>query len=1821
MLALLLFLGAASALQTFPVFNSNLCVPSSTTQAIPYNEYVASIDSNLTFDPVQGTWSVTTYELCNPSVSTLPCKSVYQLEAVRRNMDSTCGTCPYDQDPYYVANDPYSTTGQFLNMFGPCFDATPPLQTVCVQHPALNPQTFMGTYHYPMQMPLTDAIWLNSIYQGQPSTTPVPVHTFLGTDSPWITQDVTAKNPSQYGLGKASVEASRDGVRLINKTTNQQNDQLTAAFLQPYRQVNGVEQWIKWAQFFCYPGCHKDSMMQYVIVRQIDITQHPENYYLAKYVDSGNELMRCARCQKYDASYNWDESNDAPFDPRANIFALQCYPWFGAVPSVNYTRSRGYFFNSIFLPHSTDSDGVSEPAAEERVVSVACPVNTYNRVCAHTKRRFFWTAPDKYPCTPCPPGYHTAGLQGQWYCRPPPGNLFTFQPLSVVTNVWGNRDLLSRSQTFRELECGYLPQHCMQEDCNGMLPDEYNEHFVFDTLLKNRPCASGSYCPDAFTEIGCPFDRPWSPAGSSSLQNCSCAAGKYMSPSGACLPCTPACTQTTGYYLPQSLCLLKNGATADAPCQPCTNLPPANATPTGNGWELAGAGGICPFTCAYGCTLGLAQPDSQLSLCVTRYLCSPVTTPPTGANGKYVFYSAPLPTDGLTVVRDGSGVTCNKAPLLTNALQTQGSPWQPQTLSCFGQCAGGVQQLCYAQPSTAPLQFPSMPWYALDAIVQCKSCPSPSLLPSNAIPAVYVALDKPSCVGGSFIQCTTPGSYFNASAWACQSCLERQALVCPNSTRLRGQGCLGVQTPFNRQAPSADCIRCTLPLPAADSKTFLNYISVNGTEATGGCAYEQCAASRPTFYWSVACGGDVQGTQLPCHYDCLAGQYLASACTTDADRICRNCTTWLPGSHQLYDCVALADSQWEPCQAGFYCLGGGSQLQCPPLRTSQPGAKALSDCYCKVGMRENEAGTCVPYQCQGTVQDPALPGPSLRSAYYMTLDPTTLASTTCLPCGGGASTWGAGVELASCMCPLGLFASLNTSRTIQCLPSCPAPTCTDPLMLPTPCTRSLRSNACQCAFQPFWGLLPNQQQAGTSCSGACLSGYMPTGAQSRPLRGEPRVSGSMVYVTDAAWTPLATQPQRVVALATTGVPDELALVAGVYHVEYVFWSTQDSPFISAQTLAANGAQQQWQLYGTATDWQNNTYAIQAVAVSRWDVVRLPHTLYVAAVVLVSGGGKFKLMLSISPFDYGQFPDTQASSSNTTLYSGTTGISVVGLTHSSTGVTDSAEPLGGYFYVAYNLGGYCGGLLLVSPFQQQVLTSVPGICPTATSPPLQSVAVRLDPAQPSTKYTAVYALVGGALYRLTLGQGTMPASSLIAPSPGGGLLVSLSSTALLLLNTSGLQGADTQEWAWVSMAGMPQGTAPFLLSATPITPTTATLVAAYGGGIYTLGTTQCAVGFYWDGVGCTAQACTQVQQCDATRTLVNNMCVCLPGFFQTSQTLPCSQCLAPSYCNGGTKKSCPSGLATVAPQASSDNDCLCPATGQYASSATGCSNCPPNFWCPDRWGLFQCPGTASSSSTGAQFPIGCGCLPGYTGPNCALCPAGFYCPLSSTASASNMAVYYAGVPPDAIALLRDGLFNFFTLDSSRIATVNSPADLDSVLYVKALPATNHTPQALMVMVQVPSSLQQKVTGWGGLLKQLFDAAHFNYTLSGQPIQQSAPTVNVPVACLTGKVPSSPVPSTCVCAPGYQTSGQQCAACPANYYKAPSGAGTCIPCAVGLTTNGAVGASACVNPPPYSPPSDGGGSPTVLIGAVAGGIVGLLALLYIMQAFIFTHAPQQ
>ena len=427
-----------------------------------YNYYVDST-TNVTFDAVKG-WTVISHEKCNPETDPTRC-GTYSLQAVRKYPSplSKCTYCPYHLDPYWYTDNKYldltKKDDPLYPMYGPCLENLPSMKMVCLQHHALFPQKFFGTYFYPQQRPLSGSLWQE--YFNVEDNFDYPEHQFLSYGGTESTYDIYNHviPPTAYGLGKEAVISDLGKIKFIYKGNRSVNIQLTEEFKVPYNLYDDrVEQWMKWAQYYCMPGCHRNTRYSLFRVRSVDIEGDPELAYLSIFIDDDlSRLHACRPCPPYTASYNWIDYG--PAHPRTNILADQCYPWFGSIP-IMVPLGQSYIMNVSITKWNPSIDKVVLPNTDYDVYLSICPVNTYNRICAHTKEYIYNAAHDtnppstekmkQYACTQCPTGYHTNGKVGQWYCVPPIGKIFVQgEMLQANPNVWGDRNLMTY-----ELECG-----------------------------------------------------------------------------------------------------------------------------------------------------------------------------------------------------------------------------------------------------------------------------------------------------------------------------------------------------------------------------------------------------------------------------------------------------------------------------------------------------------------------------------------------------------------------------------------------------------------------------------------------------------------------------------------------------------------------------------------------------------------------------------------------------------------------------------------------------------------------------------------------------------------------------------------------------------------------------------------------------------------------------------------------------------------------------------------------------------------------------------------------------------------------------------------------------------------------------------------------------------------------------------------------------------------------------------------------------------------------------------------------------------------------
>ena len=475
----------------------------------------------------------------------------------------------------------------------------------------------------------------------------------------------------------------------------------------------------------------------------------------------------------------------------------------------------------------------------------------------------------------------------------------------------------------------------------------------------------------------------------------------------------------------------------------------------------------------------------------------------------------------------------------------------------------------------------------------------------------------------------------------------------------------------------------------------------------------------------------------------------------------------------------------------------------------------------------------------------------------------------------------------------------------------------------------------------------------------------------------------------------------------------------------------------------------------------------------------------------------------------------------------------------------------------------------------------------------------------------------------------------------------------------LRVADLVQRTFVEVQDVPFPTAPSAFGVTGTNTGAALLVGANTSTLFTLAAGNCnwmltpggssGVPQYWDGAQCRAHACVRARAClvdqgqfwDATRM----QCACVPGYYAFAYVpqLACAQCApdvnsgAGFYCPGnGSHIACPSATMTSPVGATAASDCVCRA-GQYYVAATGaCATCRGGSWCPNQWSALACPGAAdpARSDAGYAYPKVCRCAAGYVGVRCDPCPAGLFCPITGATKATNNAVVVQFIGSfDPCPLLTAALADYF--GTSSLWYLRRPAPevwAARVLCVYVPAPVTGVPSAAMLMVQTDSPTDAQNSAVLGLpaflASLLLPAPHqapqgnnasssSNVYLAVVPASQPSTYPvenNTALACPGGKSPSSDA-TTCVCAPGFETSQQQCSGCSAGSYKAYAGPGVCLACPLGASSP--IAASACVGV------FGNGGNSTdasglsqqqiyIIAGGVAGGVAGVGLLVWGLMA---------
>ena len=1088
----------------------------------------------------------------------------YLTEGVLYNA-SLCGFCPYSESPPQDIPAEYLLPGGIrylpMPMFGPCIDGQPSTHTLlsCIQNQILYPPDFVGEYFYPNQA-------LNP-YVGFPSFH----HSFVeGATSGSITNvyaDGTPLAPTDYALGRGNTLRNLGTFQILNNATGAVNTTLTALIQSPY-QTNastGNEGWTKWSQHFCRPACHRDAIAQQAQIRPSDYAGKPSLSFLARRTATAGggtnplSVIRCVKCPAYQSAYTWgtlDDLNnynaDVPADPRGIYVFQDCFPWFGSVPTLtpyvgNLSAPTYLFANVTVVAHDPAVDGVLLPTYNKQYVGRPCPVNTFNDRCAHYHKYTaiatlpaptYTTTSASMPqpqCRPCPSGgFHTAGLTGAWFCLPPPGQTAlltpsTYDPTASALRgllnmfvdprnaslLWARRDILGY-----EWECGTRPEHCYQcASVPGMankLPHEFNEQVLLANLLVWQACPAGYYCPTALAApIACPPAFPWSPAGSASQANCTCARGTYLDGgTRTCRPCNSPSMCGVGQFLSGgTVCAQTDGATSGGACVACANAPPGG-TYLANGIEVrtvaAAASsayyyayqGVCPFDCP------LRTQLQGEGACLSAYTCAPLAQL-FDAAGRVVF------SGNLATLRDGFRVlpVCRmqrnltdaaSTAVLTDAVANPNAGWLPAATTCAQAMPGLCDQPNAICSVTANATFSSN--------VACGLCASP---PANGF---YDTVAMTAQLAYTCDVRCTYGFYYNRTGQGnCSSCEALTAAICGGSNmHLRGGGCYGDPTPFPTLTnlpllAQSNCILCSVAIPPAGQ-----YLDIADP---AGCSVKGCqtpANVGQTAYIVTDCGGTTNYITAPCTLACAPGYWLngcvspGHCCSTHATAVCTPCKRYNPGFYLLGDCGLATDTVWQVCGVppsggafvpGFYCPGNGTQLPCPNGRTSLPGASSPgAQCFCPAGTVPQNDGTCTPIRCQDATPLVLAPGAGYRSGSYMTIQHL---ETVCLPCttpgatGPSAYAVGDGLELGACRCPAGSYAHVaadGLSLTCRTCPS-PAPACASSsssnsnnnyLAVPDLCWTGLirETPQCQCQPPPFTGIWQTALQAQTAALAA-----------------------------------------------------------------------------------------------------------------------------------------------------------------------------------------------------------------------------------------------------------------------------------------------------------------------------------------------------------------------------------------------------------------------------------------------------------------------------------------------------------------------------------------------------------------------------------------------------------------------------------------------------------------------------------------------------------------------------------------------------------------
>lgn len=1296
-----------------------------------------------------------------------------------------CTFCPHDADTapddyWSVFDNPTSAYLQlsqpYKQMYGPCLDGKASTPMPCIQNADLHPPDILGVYYYPVQKNVIDVRMDESTSPALTSLRDRFKHSFLISQTPYGASQVVngvAVSPTSWGLGKQVMLDRINSFQIKNRDNGLVNTAATNEFLQPYI----GSKWAAWAQMFCTAGCHRDTMYTLRYFNSTaDYGNDPKYATLERFIaaESGaahQDVPNCAaKCPPGQAVYT-AATDGKVYHPRLATFWYICRPWFGALPQLKATDG-----NQFEIPFASNVQfdaalKISAPLTRP-VYTVAsfCPVNFYNRECAETKLRWVntWLSADTLKCDKCPDGYHTNGSTGSWFCLPPSGLVFSQRTRDVLLadmpyksgSITNSTQWRHRNFSFFEFECGASTEcyQCSDAICTGCAPSEFNEQVIFGPFFAVSLCPQNSYCPDGVTVVQCPSSKPYSPAGSWGASNCTCKRGTYLGGDGTCKNCTSSCSP--GTYLPTSLCMAADGATADAPCRQCDNYDSSTTDLDDTAAGVQGPPRIVGVQTNATAIQGYCNTrcKSGYQIDKTTLQCKPMTRIMIGGR---VYYS-----QSLSSVRDrylvSQGVDSSLTTALLN-LQTQGSSG---LLS--------ADTICIINITTGVPTYPGL--YVGYEPTPCVPCAAFSQAPYGAhfIP-VYPPLDSSVC-SASNVVCNEPSAYyFNGTAWACQSCIVRQGLVgCPANTSLVGQGCANISRPFNLTSPTSDCQRCSL----APSSVYNGKYLYTPPDGSSTCYFKDCTL-QPNWYFPAngLCVGTNPGSPTACNSDnapCPTNYYITPTnkllgCTS-LGWLCQACNyAGVPGTY--YDSAGNCttngqrDIQTQPCPLNYYCPGRGPPIACPDIQiTGTTGTASIDQCFCPLGYTTqvvNSMTKCVYTPCANTTSLPNTPGTAVTSPYYMTMDLITL-KTVCSLCTlpgpfseKPAMAIGNTFGFDSCACPAGYYGSavtVGSSLSLSCL-ACDdrsVPTCGSGAALPTSTCQTaglyvtsnnnappFSSLACTPAYPPF-----STVSAATYTCGDSLHFIRnpDTSVSTTANLGVKSASGSSLYVTQSAWSPVYTQQadsscylmpdaaqKNNMAVAQAVVSSSSVIDSGNVAAEpppFVFWIptalAQGTQLMVYGTCAscptvmcadttvptASTPTWHWQVYPSTS--YSATYSSQALAIGTWashPTLQSHMNTAVAVVVLKTQNQATSLELCITVPSLQLETDRSQSTLGPANATRVLSLPLTPGTHSVVDMVDSnfyapvqTQPPYGVFFVAYNSaaqGGFpasCGVLV-------------------------------------------------------------------------------------------------------------------------------------------------------------------------------------------------------------------------------------------------------------------------------------------------------------------------------------------------------------------------------------------------------------------------------------------------------------------------------------------------------------------------------------------------